>query len=335
MRPRTVSVAGCWKRKLVMRVAVLDDWQGVAESAADWSALRARAEVVFFHEAFASEDEAAAQLADFDILMPMRERTPFPESLIARLPKLKFFAMTGKRAGAIDFAALAKRHVVTSYSLDGGNGEATAELTLGLMLAAARSIPAADAAIRAGGFQAGVPAGMQLAGKTLGLIGLGRLGGWMARYAAALDMNVLAWSPNLTAERATAAGARFVPRDELLSQADVVSLHIVLAPTTKGMIGARELGLMKTGAILINTSRAPLVDEAALIAELRKGRLIAALDVFEREPLPADHPLRHLPNTVLTPHLGYGAIEAFRSFYSQGIENVLAFLDGAPIRLLT
>jgi phosphoglycerate dehydrogenase-like enzyme len=318
-----------------MRVAVLDDWQNIAEAAADWSTLRARADVVFFHQAFASEDEAAAHLADFDILMPMRERTPFPESLIARLPKLKFFAMTGKRAGAIDFAALARRHVAISYSLDGGNGEATAELALALMLAAARSLPAADAAIRAGGFQAGVPVGSQLAGKTIGLIGLGRLGSRMARYAAALDMKVLGWSPNLTAERAAAAGASFVPRDELLTQADIVSLHIVLSPITRGMIGARELELMKTGAILVNTSRAPLVDETALIAELRMGRLIAALDVFEREPLPADHPLRHLPNTVLTPHLGYGAIEAFRSFYTQGIENVLAFLDGAPIRRLS
>ena len=317
-----------------MRVAVLDDWQNIAAKAADWSALRARAELVFFQHAFASEDEAAAQLKDFEILMPMRERTAFPDSLIARLPKLKFFAMTGKRAGTIDFAALARRGVVVSYSLDGGNGEATAELALGLMLAAARAIPAADATIRAGGFQAGVPVGRQLAGKTIGLIGLGRLGSRMARYAAALDMQPLGWSPNLTAERAAAAGARLVPRDELLAQADIVSLHMVLSPATRGMIGARELGLMKTGAILVNSSRAPLVDEPALIAALRAGRLIAALDVFEREPLPEDHPLRHLPNTVLTPHLGYGAIEAFHSFYRQGIENVLAFLDGAPIRLL-
>ena len=270
----------------MMRVAVLDDWQNIAEAAADWSALRARAEVVFFHQAFASEDDAAAHLQDFDILMPMRERTAFPESLIARLPKLKFFAMTGKRAGTIHFAALGRRDVVMSYSLDGGNGEATAELALALMLAAARSVPTADAAIRAGGFQAGVPVGSQLAGKTIGLIGLGRLGCRMARYATALDMNVLGWSPNLTVERAAASGARFVPRDELLAQADIVSLHIVLSPTTSGMIGTRELGLMKTGAILVNTSRAPLVDEAALIAELRMGRLIAALDVLNGSHCP-------------------------------------------------
>jgi phosphoglycerate dehydrogenase-like enzyme len=317
-----------------MRVAVLDDWQNLAEGAADWSALRARAEVVFFKKAFASEDEAAAQLAEFDVLMPMRERTAFPESLIARLPRLKFFAMTGKRAASIDFVALARRHVAMSYSLDGGSGEATAELALALMLAAARSLPAADAAMRAGGFQEDVPAGFQLAGKTIGVIGLGRLGSRMARYAQALDMRVLAWSPNLTAERAASAGAEFAPRDELLREADVVSLHMVLSPRTRGMIGEREFALMKSSAILVNTSRAALVDEAAMIARLQSGRLIAALDVFEREPLPADHPLRRLPNTVLTPHLGYGAIEAFRSFYAQGIENVLAFLDGTQIRRL-
>jgi phosphoglycerate dehydrogenase-like enzyme len=317
-----------------MRVAVLDDWQNIAEHVADWSALRTRAEVVFFKNAFANEDEVATQLQDFDILMPMRERTAFPDSLIARLPKLKFFAMTGKRAAAIDFAALARRGVAMSYSLDGGHGEATAELTLALLLAAARFVPAADAAIRAGGFQDGVPAGFQLAGKTIGLIGLGRLGSRVARYAQALDMKVLAWSPNLTATRAAAAGAELSARDELLQNSDIVSLHMVLSPKTHGMIGAPELALMRSGAILINTSRAALVDEAALIEALSANRLVAGLDVFEQEPLPADHPLRRLPNTVLTPHLGYGSIEAFRSFYSQGIENVLAFLDGAPIRRL-
>jgi phosphoglycerate dehydrogenase-like enzyme len=322
------------EKALTVRVAVLDDWQDIAEQAADWSALRARAEVVFFSDAFASEDEAAAALADFDVLMPMRERTAFPDSLIARLPKLKFFAMTGKRAASIDFAALARRGVAMSYSLDGGNGEATAELTLALILAAARFVPAADAAIRAGLFQGGVPAGFQLAGKTIGLIGLGRLGGRVARYAQALEMRVLAWSPNLTAARAAAGGAALATREALLRESDIVSLHIVLSPATRGMIGAPELALMKSGSVLVNTSRAGLVDEAALVAELAAGRLIAALDVFEREPLPADHPLRFLPNTVLTPHLGYGTIEAFRSFYAQGIENVLAFLDGAPIRRL-
>jgi phosphoglycerate dehydrogenase-like enzyme len=317
-----------------MRVAVLDDWQRIAEQAADWSALKARAEVVFFHEAFADEDDAVQKLAGFDVLMPMRERTAFPESLITRLPNLKFFAMTGKRAGTIDFRCLKARGVVLSYAEDGTQGEATAELALGLMIAAARHIAAADASVRAGAFQDGVPVGFQLSGKTIGLIGLGRLGSCMARYAQALDMNVLAWSPNLTAERAAAGGAQLADKATLLRESDVVSLHIVLAPATRGLLGRPELAMMKDSAILVNTSRAPLIDEMALIETLRAGRLVAALDVYEREPLPADHPLRQLPNTVLTPHLGYGSIEVFRNFYRDGIENVLAFLDGHPIRPL-
>ena len=317
-----------------MRVAVLDDWQGVARQAADWSALERRAELVFFIEPFANEDEAARRLADFDILMVMRERTPFPESLIARLPRLKLFAMTGRRGGSLDLAALQRRGITICYADAADSGEATAELTLGLMLAAARAIPSGDAAIRAGGFQAGVPAGFQLAGKTLGIIGLGRLGARLARYAAALEMKVLAWSQNLTAETAEAAGARLVSKAQLLADSDVVSLHLVLSARTRGIIGAAELAAMRQGAVLINTSRGPLVDEAALVEAVQAGRIIAALDVYDREPLPADHPLRHLSNAVLTPHLGYGTIETFRSFYRQGIENVLAFLDGAPIRML-
>jgi len=221
-----------------------------------------------------------------------------------------------------------------SYAEDGTQGEATAELALGLMIAAARHIAAADASVRAGAFQDGVPVGFQLSGKTIGLIGLGRLGSRMARYAQALDMNVLAWSPNLTAERAAAGGAQLADKATLLRKSDVVSLHIVLAPATRGLLGRPELAMMKDSAILVNTSRAPLIDEMALIETLRAGRLVAALDVYEREPLPADHPLRQLPNTVLTPHLGYGSIEVFRNFYRDGIENVLAFLDGHPIRPL-
>lgn len=316
------------------RVAVLDDWQGIARSCADWAPLMQRAEVVFFDTAFGSEDEAAARLADFDVIMPMRERTAFPASLIERLPKLRLFAMTGKRGSTLDLGALARKGIVISYAEGADSGEATAELALGLMLSAARFIPAGDAAIREGRFQAGVPAGCQLAGKTLGIMGLGRLGALMARYGQALGMRVLAWSQNLTPEKAAAAGAAYVTKDELLSVADVVSLHLVLSARTRGIVGAAELARMKPGAILVNTSRGPLVDEAALVAALESGRLIAALDVYDREPLPQDHKLRHAPNTVLTPHLGYGTIETFRSFYRQGIENVLAFLDGAPKRVL-
>jgi phosphoglycerate dehydrogenase-like enzyme len=318
-----------------MRIAVLDDWQGIARTAADWSPLAACAEITFFAEAFADESAAAAALADFEIIMVMRERTAFPETLIAQLGKLKFLAMTGRRAGSIDFAAFAKHGVTVSYADGINSGPPTAELALALMLSAARAIPAADHSIRNGGFQSGVPVGMQLAGKTLGIIGLGRLGALMARYATALDMKILAWSPNLTAERATESGAQLVDKDTLLRESDVVSLHAVLSPRSKNLIGAAELATMKPGAILINTSRGPLVDEPALIAALEANHIFAGLDVYDREPLPANHRLRTLPNTVLTPHLGYATGEVISAFYREGIENVLAFLDGAPIRILS
>jgi phosphoglycerate dehydrogenase-like enzyme len=260
---------------------------------------------------FADEDEAAASLANFDVLMVMRERTAFPESLIDRLPRLKLFAMAGRRGGSLDLAALARRGVMISYADPADSGEATAELTLGLILAAARSLAAGDAAMRAGGFQAGVPVGFQLAGKTLGIICLGRLGARLARYGAALDMNILAWSQNLTEDAAAASGARRVSKERLLAEADVISLHHVLSARTRGIIGAAEIAAMKPGALLVNTSRGPLVDEVALIEALSAGRIAAALDVYNREPLPADHPLRILPNVVLSPHLGYCTIETF------------------------
>jgi phosphoglycerate dehydrogenase-like enzyme len=317
------------------KIAVTDDWQGIARSSADWTALEARAEVTFFRAAFADEDAAADGLAPFDIIMSMRERTPFPESLIARLPRLRMLSVTGSRNRSVDRAALAARGIVVTRTDAGEDGSATAELALALMLAAARRVAAGDAAIRAGAFQEAIPAGMTLRGRTLGLIGLGRLGARMAGYGQALGMRLLAWSPNLTPDRAAAGGATWATKDELLGAADVVSLHMVLAPGTIGLIGARELGLMRPGAILVNTSRGPLVEEGALLAALAARRIVAALDVYDREPLPADHPLRTAPNTVLTPHLGYCVQENFEVFYRQSIENVLAFLDGAPIRPLT
>jgi phosphoglycerate dehydrogenase-like enzyme len=211
---------------------------------------------------------------------------------------------------------------------------ATAELALGLMLAAARAIPVADASMRDGRFQQGVPAGVILEGRTLGVIGLGKIGSRMARYGQALGMEVLAWSQNMTEEAAAAAGARRVERDELLARSDAVSLHVVLSERTRGILGARELALMKPGAILVNTSRGPLVDEAALVAALREERIVAGLDVFDREPLRADHPLRTLPGAVLTPHQGYGVREVYSQFFAESVENVAAFLDGKPARLL-
>ena len=317
------------------RVAVLDDWQGVARGAADWTALQARAEVVFFAEAFADADEAAAKLADFEIVLSMRERTPLPGPLIHRLPKLRMLGMTGGRNPSLDTAACTARGVLVCNTQGGGMADsATAELALGLLISAARGLAVGDAVIRANGFQMGVPVGIGLAGKTLGVLGLGRLGGYMAAYAKALRMHVIAWSPNLTAERAEAAGARLVSKDELMATADAISIHMVLSDRSRGLVGAADIARMKPGAILVNTSRGPILDEAALLAALHAGRIVAALDVYDREPLPADHPLRSAPNTVLSPHLGYCVKETWDSFYPQMIENALAFLDGKPVRVV-
>jgi phosphoglycerate dehydrogenase-like enzyme len=316
------------------KVAVLDDWQGVAKTSADWSPLQARAEVVFFPKAFENEDDAARQLADFDIVLSMRERTPLPGSLIDRLPKLRMLGMTGARNASLDTAACTARGIVVCNTTGGGNSEAaTAELALGLLIAAARAIPAGDANIRAGKFQEGVPVGYALQGKTLGVIGLGRLGSHMARYGKALNMNLLAWSQNMTPEKAQAAGATMVSKEELLTRSDAVSIHLVLSDRTRGLIGTPDIARMKSGAILVNTSRGPIVDEKALIEAVQARRIVAALDVFDREPLPANHPLRAAPNVVMTPHLGYGVHETWQGFYPQSLENALAFLDGKPVRV--
>ncbi len=291
--------------------------------------------MVFFNEAFADEDDAAAKLADFEIVLSMRERTPLPGSLINRLPKLRMLGMTGARNNSLDLGACTARGVVVCNTAGSSSNEAaTAELALGLLIAAARAIPQADANIHAGRFQEDVPIGVSLAGKTLGVIGLGRLGSHMARYGRALNMKVIAWSQNLTAERAEAAGAHLVSKPELLSTADAISIHLVLSARTRGLIGSADLSRMKDGAILVNTSRGPIVDEAALIEAVRSGRIIAALDVYDREPLPSDHPLRRAPNAVLTPHLGYGVRETWELFYPQSLENALAFLDGNPVRVV-
>ena len=316
------------------KVAVLDDWQGVARSSADWSPLLARAEVVFIAQAFGDEDDAARKLADFEIVLSMRERTPLPASLINRLPKLRMLGITGARNATLDTTACTARGILVCNTTGGsGTQAAPAELALGLLLAAARAIPAGDANMRAGRFQEGIPVGVSLAGKTIGIIGLGRLGSYMANYCRALNMIVLAWSENLTSEQAQAAGATLVSKEELLSSSDAVSIHLVLSPRSRGLIGVADIARMKPGAILINTSRGPIVDEAALLEALQSRRIIAALDVYDREPLPASHPLRKVPNTVLTPHLGYGVQETWKEFYQQSIENTLAFLDGKPVRV--
>lgn len=318
------------------KVAVLDDWQNIARQSADWSALTARAEVVFFDTAFASEDEAADKLADFDILMAMRERTPFPTSLVSRLPKLCMFNLTGQRASSIDMAGLIKRGVTVCYTGGGGTGEQTAQLALALMLAAARDIQAGGAAMRDGRFQDGVKGGVVLAGKTLGVIGLGRIGSLMARYGQVLGMRVLAWSQGLKDRPLPENGVEVevVSKEELLSTSDVISLHLVLSDRTRGIITAADFAQMKPGTVLVNTSRGALIDETALLEAVMSDRVIAALDVYDQEPLPLDHPLRSAPNTVLTPHLGYCTMDVFEEFYRDSIENVIAFLDEKPIRLI-
>ncbi len=316
------------------RLAVLDDWQCVAKSCADWSRLSERAEVVFFEEPFKDADALAKALAGFEIIIAMRERTRFPKELIERLPKLRMIALTGGRTWTMDFDALDARSIVVSHTGSIHSTAATAELALGLLLSAARHIPRADASVRKGGFQGGVPVGRVLEGKTLGVIGLGKIGSKMARYGQALGMRVLAWSQNMTGDKAAAAGAKLADKATLLSESDAISLHVVLSDRTRGILGAQDLERMKPWAILVNTSRGPLVDEAALVERLENGKLIAALDVYAQEPLPADHPLRHLPNAILTPNLGYCTREVYSQFYEDSIENVLAFLDGKPIRVL-
>ncbi len=316
------------------KVAVLDDWQGVARGAADWSALEARTELTFFADAFANEDDAAAKLADFDIVLSMRERTPLPDTLINRLPKLRMLGMTGARNASLETPACTARGIVVCNTSGGGYADsATAELSLGLLLAAARGIPRGDANMRSGTFQMGVRIGMGLAGKTMGIIGLGRLGGYMAQYCLALRMNVIAWSQNLTDERCAEVGVSRVSKDELIATSDAMSIHLVLSDRSRGLIGATDIARMKPGAILINTSRGPIVDEAAMLAALRADKIVAALDVFDKEPLPVDHPLRSAPNTVLMPHMGYGVKETWDGFYPQMIENALGFLDGKPVRV--
>jgi phosphoglycerate dehydrogenase-like enzyme len=322
---------------MMVKVAVLDDWQGIARESADWSPLQARAEVVFFENAFGSEDEAATALAAFDIILTMRERTPFPASLIGRLPQLRMIGITGKANASLDLAACKARGItVSNTESHGAGGSATAELALGLLIAAARGIPAGDAAIRAGGFQHGLPIGMTLAGKTLGVIGLGRLGGLMARYGLALGMTVLGWSQNLTPEAAQAAGAVYAPKEVLLSQADAVSLHLVLSDRTRGILGAGGIDEDRPRLHAREIGRAGLVDQAALLAAVQEGRVRAALDVFAQEPLAANDPWRAAPaSTVLTPHIGYGVAETWADFYPQSVENALAFLEGRPIRVIS
>jgi len=313
------------------QVAVLDDFQSVAREFGDWDRLAERADVTFFHDHLRDEDALAARLAPFDVVALMRERTPLTGALIARLPKLRLVVTSGMVNRSLDLAAAAARDIVVCGTQTSGSG--TVQATFALILALMQQIPTVDRDLREGRWQTGV--GTEIAGKTIGVIGLGRIGAKVAKIARAFDMHVIAWSPNLTAERAEAAGAELVTKDELLQRADVVTVHVVLGERSRGTIGAREFGLMKPTAYFINTSRGPIADENALLAALREHRIAGAgLDVYDVEPLPLDHPLRSQPNTVLTPHIGYVSRESYATFYPQIVDDIEAWLDGAPVRVL-
>lgn len=315
----------------MVQVAVLDDYQDVALHMADWGRLPAETQVQVFRDHLKDEDALVERLKGFPIIVAMRERTPFPRRVLERLPNLRLLITTGMRNASIDVAAAAGCGVTVCGTR--GLGYPTAELTWGLILALFRRIPQEDRATRAGHWQ--VSLGEGLHGKVLGMLGLGNLGSQVARVGAAFGMSVIAWSQNLTAERAAEVGATLVSKEDLLRQADVVSIHLVLSDRSRNLIGARELALMKPTAYLVNTSRGPIVEEQALIAALEKGTIAGAgLDVFDDEPLPLDHPLRRLDRTVLTPHLGYVTVETYRVFYGDAIDNIDAFLKGTPVRVI-
>jgi phosphoglycerate dehydrogenase-like enzyme len=314
-----------------VRIAVLDDYQGVAREMADWASLGADCETMFFREHFSTVELLKEKLAGFEVVVAMRERTPFQRTLLEKLPNLRLLVTTGLRNASIDVAAARERGIVVCGTP--GAAGSTGELTWGLIHALFRSIPQEDRALREGRWQTTV--GIGLAGKTLGIIGLGTIGTQVARVGAAFNMEVVAWSQNLDAERAAKAGAKRVERDELLAKADVVTIHLVLSDRTRGLIGARELGLMKRSAFLVNTSRGPIVDEVALAAALSKGTIAGAgVDVYNTEPIPRDHPLLSAPNTVLTPHLGYVTRESYRAYFTGAVEDIAAWRRGAPIRVL-
>jgi len=315
-----------------MRIAVLDDYQHVASTYADWTQVRALGEIDIFDRNLGSVEEAAATLEPYDVICLMRERMPVPASLVARLPNLKLLVTTGVHNRTIDFAATNARGIPVCHTRGGDSLYSTSELAWALILAALRHIPQEDRHVRAGSWQQTI--GGVLHGKTLGLLGLGRLGAQMVPVAKAFGMKVIAWSPNLTPERAAAAGADYASKDAFFADADIVSIHMVLSERSKGIVGPAEIAAMRPGALLVNTSRGPLVDEAALLAALEQGRIFAGLDVYDIEPLPADHPLRRAKNTVLSPHLGYVSEATYRQFFEDMVEDILAWHAGQPVRVL-
>ncbi|MFM1813985.1 MAG: hypothetical protein RLZ98_680 [Pseudomonadota bacterium] len=314
-----------------MRIAIIDDYQGVALECADWSRVQAGHEIQVFRKPFASEEELVATLSGFEVICVMRERTGFPKQVIDRLHGLKFIATPGMANAAIDMQAAKDRGIVVS----GGTspGHCTSELTFALLIAIARQLHVQHESVRKGGWQVGL--GGELRGKTLGIIGLGRLGEQVAGYAKAFNMNLIAWSQNMTGERAAACGARLVTKDELFRQSDYITIHLKLSARTTDLVTTRELGLMKPTAYIINTSRGPIINESALLQALHSGTIAGAgLDVFDVEPLPVDHPMRTAPRVLLTPHVGYVTRDNYRIFYGGIVESLEAWLGGKPIRIV-
>ena len=316
-----------------MRIAVLDDYQRVARTYADWSGVDGKADVTVYSAPLGGEEDVVAELQPYDAICLMRERTPFPASVIEALPNLKLLVTTGMRNAAIDMEAAERCGVIVCGTHSPGH--ATAELAFGLIIGLARKLLPEVRSIAGGGWQ--VDVGRDLRGAMLGIIGLGRLGAQVAGFGKAFGMNVIAWSANLTDERCAEVGVeRADSLDDLLTRADFVSIHTRLSQRTQGLIGAAELALMKPDAVLVNTSRAPIVDTMALMAALFAGQVGGAgLDVFDEEPLPAGHPLHAAPNLIMTPHLGYVTRETYAVFYRETVEDLEAYLEGAPIRLLS
>jgi phosphoglycerate dehydrogenase-like enzyme len=309
----------------------LDDYQDVALTLADWSPVRSKYTVEAIREHIADQSELIARLRDSEVVVAMRERTPFPADVLKQLPALRLLVTTGPRNASIDVDA-AKAQGITVCGTT-GTGTAMPEITLGMIIALTRNFAQEDAAVRAGEWQHTIGPG--LAGSTLGVIGLGRLGIPVAQLAQAFQMSVLAWSPNLTQDRAEPYGVRAVDKRTLFAESDVLTIHMPLSSRTRGLIGAEDFALMKPTAYLINTSRGPIVDEAALVEALRAGRIAGAgLDVYDVEPLAADHPLRSLPNTLLLPHIGYVTTDNYRIWYGQVVEDIVAWSNGSPVREL-
>lgn len=315
------------------RLAILDDYQQVSGVYADWNSLGADGvSVTVFSRPFASESDAVHALLDFDIVVAMRERTPFPRAVLAKLPRLKLLVTTGAANAVIDLSSAAEYGVTVCGT--GGSPSAAPELTWALLMALTRNLTAEENALRAGHWQHSV--GFELAGKTLGIVGLGKIGHKVAAYAHAFGMNILAWSPNLDEATSKAAGVRRVSKDELFRESDVVTLHLRLSKRSEGTVGEAELRLLGPSGMLVNTARGPLVNQSALIRALDEGWIRgAAVDVYDQEPLPADHPLLAAPNTVLTPHLGYVTHESYAQFYGGALEDVKSWLAGVPVRELT